>query len=130
MWQTVPWIFSLDGTPGTRAPHIWVEYAGKRTSTLDLFGKNFVLIAGMEGDKWCEAAKKVAASVFVELVAYRAGPEGELLCPKGTWESLAGILGTGALLIRPDGFVAWRSWKQPVNVREKLEMMLLQALCR
>lgn len=40
---------SLDGSPGTRAPHAWIEYKGKRISTLDLFGTSFVLLAGSEG---------------------------------------------------------------------------------
>ncbi|HET8673644.1 MAG TPA: FAD-dependent monooxygenase, partial [Thermoleophilaceae bacterium] len=32
--------------PGTRAPHLWVEVGGERVSTLDLFRRNMVLLAG------------------------------------------------------------------------------------
>jgi len=42
--------------PGCRAPHIWLECAGQRLSTLDLFGRSFVLLAGRAGTAWCQAA--------------------------------------------------------------------------
>ena len=42
--------------PGTRAPHVWLERNGERISTLDLFGRNFVLLAGPEGNAWRESA--------------------------------------------------------------------------
>ncbi len=32
--------------PGCRAPHVWLERAGRRLSTLDLFGMGFVLLTG------------------------------------------------------------------------------------
>ncbi len=47
---------STRGRPGTRAPHLWVERAGRRVSTLDLFGKGFVVLAGPGGGGWLEAA--------------------------------------------------------------------------
>jgi 2-polyprenyl-6-methoxyphenol hydroxylase-like FAD-dependent oxidoreductase len=128
--QTLPWLLSLCGTAGTRTPHIWVQHNGQRISTLDLFGKGFVLLAGAVGDAWCEAAPKVSSSVGVELVAYRVGPAGDLVSPQGKWESSAWISPKGALLIRPDGFIAWRSWGQPLDLQERLTEVLMQALCR
>jgi putative polyketide hydroxylase len=128
--QTLPWLFSLCGTAGTRTPHIWVQHKGQRISTLDLLGKGFVLLAGADGDEWCEIALRVSSSVGVDLVAYRAGPGGDLVSPKGKWESSAWISSNGALLIRPDGFIAWRSWGQPLDLQEKLTEVLMQALCR
>ena len=127
--QTIPWICSLCGTAGTRTPHIWVQHKGHRISTLDLFGKGFILLAGAEGDGWCEAASKVASSVGVDLVGYRAGPAGDLVCSKGEWESSAWISARGALLVRPDGFIAWRAWEQPRDLQQKLTEVLMQALC-
>ncbi len=35
------------GRPGSRAPHVFLERDGTRLSTLDLFGRNFVLLAGL-----------------------------------------------------------------------------------
>ncbi len=37
------------GLPGTRAPHLWLERDGDRVSSLDLFGRRFVLLAAAEG---------------------------------------------------------------------------------
>lgn len=128
--QTIPWIFSLGGTAGTRAPHIWVQHDGRRISTLDLFGTAFVLLAGAEGDKWCEAASKVADATGLDLLAYSAGSAGDLVCATGSWESAAWVSPSGALLVRPDGFVAWRAWKQPRDIQRKITQALMQALCR
>ena len=128
--QTVSWILSLCGTAGTRAPHIWVQHHGHRISTLDLFGKSFVLLAGADGGRWCQVASKVASSVGVDLVAYRVGPASDLVSSKGKWESSAWISAKGALLIRPDGFIVWRAWEQPLDLQQKLTEILMRALCR
>lgn len=38
--------------PGDRAPHLILHRAGTRISTLDLLGKNFVMLAGPDGSLW------------------------------------------------------------------------------
>ena len=50
----------LDGAPGSRVPHAWLEREGRRVSTLDLAGPGFALLAGPKGGDWCEAATAVA----------------------------------------------------------------------
>lgn len=99
-------ILGISGKAGARAPHIWIEFRGRRISTLDLLGKSFVLIAGAGGNKWPEAARNVASCLAVDVVGYCAGPSSELVADKGRWESAAGISATGAMMIRPDWFVA------------------------
>lgn len=127
---TLPSLFlSIDGRPGSRAPHYWVEHKGKRISTLDLCGKNFVLLAGAEGASWVEAAKKVSSALGIDIAAYSAGPEGDLVTSKGEFESAAGISSRGAILVRPDDFVVWRQRRQPSNHQDKLEQAMRQALC-
>jgi 2-polyprenyl-6-methoxyphenol hydroxylase-like FAD-dependent oxidoreductase len=128
--QTMPWILSLHGIAGARAPHIWVQHEGRRVSTLDILGKGFVLLAGEAGNEWCEAVSGISSSLGIDLVGYRVGPDGDLVCSKGEWESAAWIAPGGALLVRPDGFVAWRAWDQPSDLRYKLTETLKQALCR
>src|SRR5262249_58354407 len=44
------------GRPGARAPHVFLDRGGTRLSTLDLFGRNFVLLAGPAGGAWRDAA--------------------------------------------------------------------------
>lgn len=116
----------LDGRPGTRAPHVWVEYQGMPISTLDLYGRDFVLLAGPEGAKWCEAARVIVARSGLNLVAYRVGPDCELVDLESQWLAKANIEAHGALLVRPDGFVAWRS---QIGVSQPA-LVLDQVLCR
>ena len=49
------------GRPGTRAPHLWIQRDGRRVSTLDLFGRSFVVLAGPAGRAWLDAADGVGA---------------------------------------------------------------------
>ncbi|HET9141750.1 FAD-dependent monooxygenase [Actinophytocola sp.] len=96
----------LNAEPGTRAPHHPVSRAGTEISTLDLYGKAPVLLAGSAGQDWVEVAAKLADRTGVPLDAYRVG--GELADPTGRFEAAHGITANGAVLVRPDGFVAWR----------------------
>ncbi len=41
--------------------------------------------------------------------AFRIAPDGDASDPEGTWAGTAGVGDHGALLVRPDGFVAWRA---------------------
>jgi hypothetical protein len=91
------------GAPGTRLPHAWVEKDGRRLSTLDL-SSSFVVVAGPHGGRWCDAARAMA-SPMVE--AYAIGQE--LIQLDNGLTAALGIGESGATLVRPDGFVAWRS---------------------
>jgi putative polyketide hydroxylase len=127
---TLPSLFlSIDGRPGMRAPHVWVEHQGKSISTLDLFGKSFVLLAGADGTFWLYAAKEVSSVLGIDIAAYCAGPNGDLVTPKGNFESAAGISSRGAILVRPDDFVVWRERRQASSHQAKLEQAMRQALC-
>ncbi len=120
----------LDGRPGTRAPHIWVEKQGQRLSTLDLFGHDFVLLTGQEGAAWCEAAQEIASRFNVPLTAYRIGFQGDLLDPMNCWQQKAGIKADGALLVRPDGIVAWRNPNLEDAPQRVLDQVFSHLLCR
>jgi putative polyketide hydroxylase len=106
---------NLDGTPGSRVPHAWLELPereGRRISTLDLVGPGFALLAGPEARDWHAAAPVAAARLGLDLKAFRiAEPagDGDAVDPEGTWCRAAGVGDRGAMLVRPDGFVAWRA---------------------
>ncbi len=89
------------GRPGTRAPHVWLDRDGTRLSTLDLFGPGFVLLAGPAGRAWAEHCGP-------NTLYYRIGEHG-LTDPRDTFCEAYGIGPEGAVLVRPDGFVAWRA---------------------
>ena len=82
------------------------------------------------GDAWCEAAAKTADLLGINLAGYCIGPSGDLVDSNNQWLSLAGISARGAILVRPDGFVAWRAYGQPVLLAEKLNQVMKQVLCR
>ncbi|MEW1909205.1 FAD-dependent monooxygenase [Kitasatospora sp. NPDC085895] len=106
----VPEKLAADGSPGGRAPHVWVRRAGVRVSTLDLFETVPVLLAGPAADAWHEAGELAAKRLGVPLTGYRVGTELELEPEEGTdWAGTYGVGADGAVLVRPDGFVAWRS---------------------
>jgi hypothetical protein len=118
------------GQPGTRAPHLWLTQAGKSISTLDLFGTGFVLLAGPAGGGWCAAAA-AAAERFPGL-PFRAhwigSPDFE--DPAGDFAQVYGLMPTGAVLVRPDGFVAWRSKDMSEDPQSRLEQVLDRLLMR
>ena len=97
-----------NGRPGTRAPHVWLERRGERISTLDLFGGRFVLLAGADATSWCESARAVGDHTRTPLDVHRVG-SGDLTDPEGAFHGAYGVSSRDAVLVRPDGFVAWRS---------------------
>jgi 2-polyprenyl-6-methoxyphenol hydroxylase-like FAD-dependent oxidoreductase len=96
------------GRPGTRAPHVWLMRNGERISTLDLYGRRFVLVAASDGGAWCDEAPAAAGRAAIPFDMHRIGENG-LADPDGTFATAYGITRTGAVLVRPDGFVAWRA---------------------
>jgi hypothetical protein len=56
--------------PGFRAPHLPVTVGGIERSTLDLFGRDFVLLAGRDGERWCAAAGPAGDSFGVSVRPY------------------------------------------------------------
>ncbi|WP_329015537.1 FAD-dependent oxidoreductase [Streptomyces sp. NBC_00690] len=102
----------LDGAPGSRLPHRWLP--GGR-STVDLV-HGFTLLTGTAADHWLDAARKVGLTSHAV--------EG--------WAEAANIEEDGAVLIRPDGFVGWRTpTKRAVgSSEEQLQDALDRILCR
>lgn len=95
----------LFGRPGTRAPHVPLE-GGK--STIDLFGRKFVLLTGRDGIAWGERARTAAEQLSVPIEVHIGG-RGALKGAAAAFEEAYGITATGATLVRPDGVVAWRA---------------------
>jgi glutathione S-transferase len=126
------------GRPGSRAPHLWLERGGAgwtaqsagRVSTLDLFGRAFVLLAGPDGAAWCSAAPQ-AAKAFpgLELQAHHIGGPA-LRDPDGRFAAAYGITPAGAVLVRPDGFVVWRAKQKESGAADAIARALRTALAK
>jgi len=117
------------GSPGFRAPHLWLESKNTPISTLDLFGKCFVLLATPAGQAWADAAAAIAKD-FPGLRAHIVG-SADLGDPKNEFATAYGLGEGGASLIRPDGFVTWRSTTPPgADAAGQLYKVLTQLLMR
>jgi 2,4-dichlorophenol 6-monooxygenase len=58
------------------------------------------------------------------------GPGGDFDDPTGAWERQREIDGTGAVLVRPDQHVAWRSQGRPAEPGAAVAQALLAVLRR
>ncbi|MFE6838123.1 FAD-dependent oxidoreductase [Streptomyces sp. NPDC057705] len=130
----VPERMRLCGEPGTRAPHMWLRAPGEEQpkSTLDLYERSFVLLSS-EGTPWSSAAGSVAKRMNVRLDAYAigTGPEADLIPSSGgDWAEAHGTTAAGAVLVRPDGFVAWRSEEAVADEESVLYKVLTTLLDR
>jgi 2-polyprenyl-6-methoxyphenol hydroxylase-like FAD-dependent oxidoreductase len=115
------------GRPGSRAPHVVVERDGASISTLDLFGRNWAVLAAPDGAAWRDAAREAGVSGF-PVDGYLVGDE--LADPAGRFAEAYGLEAGGAALVRPDGVVAWRSREGTGGSAEALRDVLERVLCR
>ncbi len=112
--------------PGARLPHAWLEKDRTRRSTLDVCGHGrFTLITGIGGRQWADAAAALAAEGF-PIAAVSIGPGEDYEDPFGDWARAREVADDGAILVRPDHVVAWRS----EHVSPYCEAMLRTAVMR
>ena len=90
--------------PGYRAPHCWVVVDDRRVSTLDLFEKRFCVLLGRKAD---ENAWREAIPIYKDcpVDVYRLGDS--IKGDDERFDELYELGDSGAVLVRPDGFVAW-----------------------
>ena len=112
------------GLPGTRAPHVELRRDGETISTLDLYVGEFVLMCGPGGGEWSQAAAQAAERLGIEMVSHIVGDNSSSLC------ATYGIGSSGASLVRPDGYVAWRAQSYTPDAIDRLSAALEQVLAR
>lgn len=95
--------------PGAKLPHAWLTAGTRTLSTLDLGGGGrFALLTGIGGEAWVAAAHAVGTELGLDIATAVIGPGREYEDPYGDWARVRGIGDTGALLVRPDLYVAFR----------------------
>jgi 2-polyprenyl-6-methoxyphenol hydroxylase-like FAD-dependent oxidoreductase len=116
--------------PGHRAPHVWIERDGERISTLDLFDDAFVLLASEAGREWVSAARGIDAAQRGLLRAFVVGGAGADLrdVEARAFAAAYGLASAGAVLVRPDGHVGWRTEQAAPDPRARL-VAVLDQLC-
>jgi putative polyketide hydroxylase len=102
---------------------------GAEISTLDLFGRGFVLLAGCGDDAWCSTALGAAKRLGLPLdLCLVGGPE--LADPDGRFADAYGISAAGAVIVRPDGVVAWRAPDATGISLDCIQHVLAALVCR
>jgi 2-polyprenyl-6-methoxyphenol hydroxylase-like FAD-dependent oxidoreductase len=96
------------GRPGSRAPHLVVADRGASVSTIDLFADRWVLISGPDGNSWSDCLQRSSAARALGVVWHGMRPAGDLEDAANRFSTAYGVGTDGAVLIRPDGFIAWR----------------------
>jgi putative polyketide hydroxylase len=102
----LPARLGVGAVPGSRAPHAWVGPRRRRRSTLDLFDGRLTVVTGAEGSAWCAAAQRLDEIDPAPLAALQLGVGED---PSGEVAAAFGLAPQDAVLVRPDGHVAWRS---------------------
>jgi 2,4-dichlorophenol 6-monooxygenase len=88
--------------PGHRLPHAWLQREGHRLSTHDLLRTGeFLMLTGADDEDWSRAADTAAEQFGVAIDRVRIDD--------GTWLKLRDHDDSGALLVRPDGHIAFRA---------------------
>jgi len=118
------------GMPGTRAPHVTLQRDGTPISTLDLFGKNFCALAGANGGAWCDCARHASAELGLPVDTWRIAAGEKVSDPESRFAEAYGLTDSGAVIVRPDGFVAWRSKDASRASSVAMRDVLSSILCR
>ena len=89
-------------------------------STLDIVGGGrFTLLTGIGGGGWRAAAADLATAGF-PIRCVTIGPGQDYEDPFGEWARASEIEDAGAILVRPDQFVAWRQRARAADCRAAL----------
>jgi 2,4-dichlorophenol 6-monooxygenase len=123
--------YQASTVPGSHLPHVWVGDAATRVSTLDLVPySTFTLFTGIAGEIWATAAGKVSQELNVPIATVVIGPGRPVTDIYYDWARIREIDEDGALLVRPDKFIGWRSMTLPADPERALRNALTALLSR
>ncbi|KAF8856210.1 hypothetical protein BDZ45DRAFT_675660 [Acephala macrosclerotiorum] len=126
-------VVNISTYPGNRLPHSWLSQgvSHKPISTTDLAGDgSFCLLTGHGGDAWKQAATKAATILNIPIRSFSIGWGLDYHDIYLDWHVRRQIEEEGCILVRPDGFVAWRSSKMIADCEGKLLRVLKYVLSR
>ena len=119
--------------PGARIPNVWIRCGEHRLSLLDLpRGELFLLLTHTAGrQRWRDAVALLQKTMLFPLTCLSIGTEvsADLIDDERAWPHLSEIENTGAVLVRPDGHVAWRCSKAPADPPGVLTEVMKQLQC-
>ncbi|MDH6454345.1 MULTISPECIES: FAD-dependent monooxygenase [unclassified Streptomyces] len=119
----------MSTSPGAHLPHAWVGDNVTKLALMDLAPyTRWTLITGIAGEDWAAAAEKVAQDLVIPLEAVVIGPGREVTDLYYDWAKLREVEESGAILVRPDKHVAWRSMSLADEPEAALRGALAQLL--
>ncbi len=122
-------VYTPSTRPGHRLAHGWLDKDGEKVSTHDLCGRgHFSLFTGTLGAPWAEAARAAAEQCGVKIDVHQVGAAGHYADTDGAWARLKQIGEDGAILVRPDTHVGWRSAGKTANPQEVLRQAIMRIL--
>jgi putative polyketide hydroxylase len=110
----------LEAAVGQRLPHVWLGAGERRRSTLDLVDAGLLLLTAGARTAWDAAAGLIEDDVPLQVVPV----EGD------AFASAYRLQAGGAVLVRPDGMIAWRTEQLPEQAADALRMAVDVALAR
>ncbi|MFI1028530.1 FAD-dependent oxidoreductase [Streptomyces sp. NPDC020951] len=119
----------MSTSPGAHLPHAWVGDNATKLALMDLAPyTRWTLITGIAGEDWSGAAEKVAQDLGIPLETVVIGPGREVTDLYYDWAKLREVEESGAILVRPDKHVAWRSMSLADDPEAALRGALAQIL--
>lgn len=117
--------------PGVRLPHAWVGDNLHKYSTHDLapYGQ-FTLFTGTNGGEWATAAENVSGRLGITIKTVVIGPGQEITDLYFDWARQREVAEDGAVLVRPDKHIGWRSHALPPDPELTLHAALAAILSR
>lgn len=116
--------------PGAKVPHVWLtDESGHKHSTLDATGHGvFTLLTGLAGGQWEHAVTELALPYLHSIVVGGSGHRDPYLA----WHRIREVAEDGCVLVRPDGYVAWRCHTAMAEVSDAVDRLndVLQKILR
>jgi 2-polyprenyl-6-methoxyphenol hydroxylase-like FAD-dependent oxidoreductase len=114
--------------PGHRLPHAWLNTAvpDNPVSTIDLSGKGcFTIFTGIGGAAWRKAAEVASSTLRLDIRVHSIGFRQDWIDVYSDWSRSKEVEDSGAILVRPDRFIAWRAQIALSNEAACTEKLLL-----
>lgn len=113
---------------GARLPHAWIEHQRARVSTLDIGASQIRLLTGRSGEGWGEAALRAGKAMGIDIPVFQLGRGCDYDDVYLMWENVREVGDDGAILVRPDGHIAWRAHRMPGDPEADLTAVLAAML--